>query len=141
MLPSEFKPSLDESDLRSAVDIIVKPPCVCPCMKEHHSTPTLAGIHFMEAFAHPFRHIPSVWRIAEHALSRPILRETILLFRVILITLVIDIIGTGVKREMKFLIQLVKEVLRCCPIAGCTTEVNFRFRISTSLRKADHHRP
>jgi hypothetical protein len=85
-------------------------------VKEQNRASAFARIHLIKALTHPLRHISSIWWITEYTLSRPILLEAVLLLGVILITLMVQIIGTGVKSEMEFLVQLVKEVLRGRPV-------------------------
>lgn len=107
------------------VDKIVKPFRFRPGRKQKYSHPALSGVYLSERLFHPSSDRSPVWRIAEHNLTGPVLRESVLLLCVILITLMVQIICTRVKSEMEFSVQLVIQFLRRLPARVLTAKQCF----------------
>ena len=87
---------------RFVVDEVMEIARIRPRWYEHDHAGVL---RFLGAFPHPLAHIAAVWRIAEHYLPRPRLREAVFFFRVMLFTFRVLVRAAWVEREMVFSIK------------------------------------
>ena len=111
---AEFQSTTDETDVRFVVDVIVEIRRVGSCWYQHNDLRVWFAA-FLVAFTNPCGNGSAVWWVAKHRMTLPVLCESVIFSRKILTALVVLIVGTRIKREVKLIVQLVEKVLRCRP--------------------------
>lgn len=83
--------------------------------QQHNKSAALRGL---EALARPIPHESPIWRVAEHAVTAPVLQEAVLAFGEEHRTLRVAARSTRVQGEVEFFVERVEEGLRCRPLFG-----------------------
>jgi hypothetical protein len=93
----------------------VKPRGIRPCTKEHYGNLALTAIYLVKALANPLGYRATIWWIAKHTLSSPILFQAVLFRGVVFLTLMILFVSTRIQGKSEFSIKVIKKFLRCFP--------------------------
>lgn len=101
---SEFQSTLQKTDVRLPVDVLMKPARVRPCRKKSHTHRSPPRCHFLN----PRTNHTSVWRITEYSLTFPVLRQSIIFSRIELGTLGVFFCRSRIKRELELGVDTVE---------------------------------
>ncbi len=102
----------------------MKPFCICPCWKQHNDSGSLK--RFIVCFLYPFTNLSAIRWVTPNCVC-PGLRQTIYILVIIVVTFMICLVCSGVKCEVKFVIEFIKEVLRSCPFICCGRNITSVF--------------
>ena len=101
----EVEPTPDETDFTSLpINEIVKNASVCPGWQQgHHGR--LGLLRLLAALLHPFADFAAIGRVTEYSVAGPVLRQTVVLLRVMPLTFCVFVSGAGVQVKMEFCVQ------------------------------------